>query len=230
MSDPNLILLESAAERLQGLLGDFVFVGGATLGLLIPDSAAAPVRPTTDVDVIAEVSSYIDYVAISECLRRQGFAEDERPGAPLCRWLHGELILDVMPTEASALGFGNRWYRPAFEAAQLVGLPSGTAIRVITAPFFLGAKFEAFRGRGNQDFLSSRDLEDFISVIDGRQSILNEIQSAPDDLRRFLAGAVRELLAETRFTDVLPGYLLPDDISQQRLPGLMRKLRSICGS
>ena len=88
MSDPNLILLESAAERLQSLLGDFVFVGGATLGLLIPDSAAAPVRPTTDVDVIAEVSSYIDYVAISECLRRQGFAEDERPGAPLCRWLH----------------------------------------------------------------------------------------------------------------------------------------------
>jgi hypothetical protein len=94
----------------------------------------------------------------------------------------------------------------------------------------LGAKFEAFRGRGNQDFLSSRDLEDFISVIDGRQSILNEIQPAPDDLRRFLAAAVRELLAETRFTDVLPGYLLPDDISQQRLPGLMRKLRSICGS
>jgi hypothetical protein len=65
MPDPNLILLETAAQMLESLLDEVVFVGGVTLGLLIPDPIAAPVRPTTDVDVIAEIISYVDYIAIS---------------------------------------------------------------------------------------------------------------------------------------------------------------------
>lgn len=59
MSHPNLELLEQAAERLQPLLNEIVFVGGCTTGLLVTDPGAAPVRMTHDVDVI--VSTKISY-------------------------------------------------------------------------------------------------------------------------------------------------------------------------
>lgn len=61
MPNPNVKLLELAAERLRQLLPEIVFVGGCATGLLIDDPAAAPVRGTYDVDVIAETGSYAEY-------------------------------------------------------------------------------------------------------------------------------------------------------------------------
>src|ERR1700688_2792982 len=55
MPDPNLRLLEEAAIKLAPFLQEIVFVGGVTLGLLITDKAAAPIRSTDDVDVIADI-------------------------------------------------------------------------------------------------------------------------------------------------------------------------------
>lgn len=55
MPDPNLPLLEDAVSKLTPILDEIVFVGGAILGLLITDEAAAPICGTTDVDVIAEI-------------------------------------------------------------------------------------------------------------------------------------------------------------------------------
>jgi len=48
MPNPNLELLELAAERLRRLLPEIVFVGGCATGLLIDDPGAAPVRGTYD--------------------------------------------------------------------------------------------------------------------------------------------------------------------------------------
>ena len=47
MADPNLPLLEDAVRKLAHFLDEIVFVGGVTLGLLITDEAAAPIRGTT---------------------------------------------------------------------------------------------------------------------------------------------------------------------------------------
>ena len=69
MTDPNLTLLESAARLLQPLLDELVFVGGCATGLFITDPAAGGIRPTKDVDTITEVSSYAEYVTLSERLR-----------------------------------------------------------------------------------------------------------------------------------------------------------------
>jgi hypothetical protein len=107
----NVYLLESAASKLGSLFEEVVFVGGPTLDLLVTDEAAAPIRGTVDVDVIAEITTYPDNVVFSERLRALGFSEDTREGAPICRWVHGDLTLDVMPIEGEVLGFSNRWYR-----------------------------------------------------------------------------------------------------------------------
>ena len=78
MPDPNLPLLEDAVRKLAPFLDEIVFVGGVTLGLLITDKAAAPIRGTNDVDIIAEIVTYADYIAFSERLRKVHFTEDER--------------------------------------------------------------------------------------------------------------------------------------------------------
>lgn len=122
-------------------------MGGCATGLLITDPGAAPVRQTYDVDIISEIASYADYAVFSERLRALGFTEDSREGAPLCRWQHGELVLDVMPLDPSILGSSNRWYADALHTAVEVGLPGGLKLKAITAPYFLGTKIEAFRGR-----------------------------------------------------------------------------------
>src|ERR1700676_3995049 len=110
MSKHNLELLVEAARLLQPLLGELVFVGGCTTALLITDPAAAEVRPTYDVDAIAEITSYAEYSVFSERLRQLGFAEDQSEGAPICRWAHDDLRFDIMPTDETILGFSNRWY------------------------------------------------------------------------------------------------------------------------
>ncbi len=146
MDFPNLDLLESAAQKLRPLLPEIVFVGGCATGLLISDPGAAPVRRTYDVDVISEIVSYADYAAFSERLRALGFTEDSREGAPLCRWQHGELVLDVMPIAASILGFSNRWYADALRTAIEVELPSGLKLKAITAPYSLAPRLKRSEG------------------------------------------------------------------------------------
>ena len=66
MANPNLELLVDAAKLLKPILGELVFVGGCTTALLITDKAAADVRPTYDVDAIAEITSYVGYAEFSE--------------------------------------------------------------------------------------------------------------------------------------------------------------------
>lgn len=175
MPNSNIELLKEVAKRLGPLLSEVVFVGGCTTGLFITDAAAANVRPTFDVDVIAEITSYADYATFSERLRALGFREDTSKGAPLCRWLIDGMKLDVMPIEEKILGFTNRWYRAAMDAAQQIELEPGLHIRIVTAPYFVATKLEAFRGRGRGDYTTSHDLEDLLAVVDGRLEIVPEI-------------------------------------------------------
>ena len=223
MTDPNLRLLEEAAIKLGPFLGELVFVGGVTLGLLITDQAAAPIRSTDDVDVIAEILSYVDYIAFSERLRKAQFTEDSSEQPLTCRWFHGKLKLDVLALSKEVLGYTNVWYESALKHAISFLLPSGQPIRMITAPYFLGTKMEAFRGRGQMDFLASHDLEDFVAVIDGRSTILREIADSPNDLREYLAEAARSLLSESRFLDAVPGFVL----DYGRVPLILERLNQL---
>jgi len=104
MPDPNLPLLEDAVRKLAPFLDEIVFVGGVTLGLLITDKAAAPIRGTNDVDVIAEIVTYADYIAFSERLRKVHFTEDEGEHPLTCRWHNGGLTLDVLALSEEVLG------------------------------------------------------------------------------------------------------------------------------
>jgi predicted nucleotidyltransferase len=217
------------AERLGDLREEVVFLGGATVGLLITDPAAAPVRPTKDVDVIVGVGSWGEYVPLQERLRDKGFSEDTEEGAPLCRWVIEGIKVDVMPTSAVVLGFSNRWYGPAMKTAQRVELAQEISIRLVTAPYFVATKLEAFRGRGEGDYQASHDLEDLIAVVDGRPELLGEIEKDEVDLRVYLREEVGQLLDDKAFRESLPGHLPGDAASQERLPMILRRFGRIAG-
>ncbi len=220
-NNPNLQQLLVAAEKLQPLLHQIACVGGCVTGLLVTDPGAAPIRATLDVDAIVEIGSYAEFTVLENRLRELGFRESQNI---ICRWANENLILDLMPTDPSILGFSNRWYRPALANAETIwGEPY--KIRVITAPYFLATKLEAFYGRGNNDFRTSHDMEDIVTVIDGRAEIIQEVSAAEQELRRYLNDQFRSLLASRNFLEALPGYLLQDAASQQRARLVLERIK-----
>lgn len=158
------------------------------------------VRPTYDVDAIAEISSYAAYADFSERLRRCGFSEDASEGAPICRWRLKKTILDVMSLDEKILGFSNRWYKPAMDSAVVHELEPDLHVRVVTAVYFCATKLEAFAGRGKHDYQSSHDLEDLMAVVDGRPELAEEIRSGPEDVRAYIGAEFRKLLATRSFS------------------------------
>lgn len=215
--NPNLEILLLAVDQLGDLADEMVFLGGCATGLLITDPAAPPIRVTRDVDAIVQVVSRADYYKLSEKLRALGFKEDASDGAPICRWVTDKVILDVMPTDTQILGFGNKWYESAAANSERIQLLSGKQIRMVSAPYFLITKLEAFDGRGKGDYLMSHDIEDIIAVLDGRSEIVNEVLRSEPELVKELSERFQSLLREKRFIDAVSGHMPTDETSQARV-------------
>ena len=231
-NDPNLAILELVAHALGPVCENVIFVGGCATGLLLTQERPYRIRITEDVDIVAQALTVHDYHAIEKQVRAQGFSNDVRPNAPICRWVYKNVTLDLMPTVKDILGFANRWYPLALQTAELVTLPSGRGIRLITAPVFIGTKLEAFKDRGKDadgrpDFLGSHDLEDIITVADRRPELLDECRTAAPELRAYLAAEFTALFDNPEFEQALSGHLPGDAFSQQRARPLAKTLREL---
>jgi predicted nucleotidyltransferase len=130
-----------------------------------------------------------------------------------------------MPTDPRILGFANRWFPEAFETAQPHRLANGLTIRIVTAPLLLATKLEAFSSRGNHDYAASKDMEDIVAVIHGREEVVDEANEASADVRRYLAEQAAALLANPAFAEALAGHLPGEDITRvpRRLAGLAER-------
>jgi hypothetical protein len=141
-------------------------------------------------------------------LRQIAFHNDDESGV-ICRFRQPEsgLVLDVMPTEASILGFENRWQAEAFSHAVEVSLPGGQTIRAIPPPFLLATKLEAFKTRGRLDFYGSRDFGDLVTLIDGREELTREVAEGPKALSDYVAEQLQGLSKHLNFDAGLEGAL-----------------------
>jgi predicted nucleotidyltransferase len=223
-NDPNVQMIELVAHALEKLTRRFTLVGGCAAGLLITDPARPQVRATKDVDVIVEVISLPGYYEVQKELKEIGFRED---ADVICRWRLGELKVDVMPTNEVGLGFINRWYPKAAQLAHNLRLPSGREIALISAPLFLATKMEAFHGRGNNDYGSSHDIEDIVTVVDGRAEITDEVRAVSDDVRAYLKDEFDDLLTASPFPETLSWHFAGDEQNQSRIPQVIGRMRAI---
>lgn len=94
-----------------------------------------------------------------------------------------------MPTEGSGLGLNTAWFAEAVGTATEVEI-AHTKLKLISPVAFLAIKYVAFSDRGDGDFYGSHDLEDFITVIDGRENIVFEVDRAPAALRGYVVASV----------------------------------------
>ena len=207
MADPNLALLVGMARAMGPLCEQVVFVGGCATGLLIDNASLMDVRPTEDVDAIVEVASLAGYHQLADQLALRGFKQTMTDNTPPFRWFWNRLQLDLVPLDEKILGFANPWYRAGYESAEQVTLEDGLVLRHLSAPYFLATKFEAFKDRGHNDVFVSHDLEDILTVVEGRVALVQEVEAAPDNVRAHIAQSVTSLLALPAFPNALPGLL-----------------------
>ena len=205
----NIQMLEVVAKALgQDLCEEVAFVGGCTTALLLTDELSREeVRYTDDVDLVVHLTGYTQWQQLVEQLRQKGFKQSQQDEV-ICRMRLGELKVDFMPADtetAQLLGCNNRWFTDGLANAQWHTLPSNTRIRLFTAPYFLGSKLEAYAGRGADNPLSSQDLEDILNLVNGREELLQEVDSAGPELRTYLAQKLAALLNNNDF-----GYLVQD--------------------
>ncbi|HAH30803.1 MAG TPA: hypothetical protein DCL44_00640 [Elusimicrobia bacterium] len=203
----SLEMLAHIAKGLGPLKDKVVFVGGSTVSLYLTDPGAATVRPTEDVDCVMQVLTLGQYYKLEGELERLGFRHVTEKDAPICRWSYKGLTTDIMPTEGAVLNFKNSWYPDGYEHAITVKLPGGEHVRIFSLPYFLASKIEAFADRGHGDFLTSPDMEDIITVLDGSETVAEEISAAPAKVQKHLAEKFREFLQDDRFAESLEGNL-----------------------
>lgn len=220
-------MLMIAATRLKDVLEDVVFVGGSITELYITDPASMDIRETKDVDVIIETLTYAEYINFADRLKSVGFQEDTRDGAPICRWVNQETTLDVMPIGEKILGFTNKWYSPAFVNFNRIELSSEVSIKLVKPEYFIATKIEAFNGRGNNDYYASHDLEDIITLIDGRAELIEELSSAEAGVKKDVAAFFDKSLNDNAFMNALPGHLSSDVVGGGRIGILIERLRKI---
>ena len=207
MADPNIALLTAMARAMGPLCDQVVFVGGCATGLLIDNPKLMDVRPTEDVDAIVEVASLAGYHQLAEQLVQRGFRQTMEHNTPPFRWFWNRMQLDLVPLDEKVLGFANPWYRPGYEASVSIALEDGLNLKHLSAPYFLATKFEAFKDRGGNDVFLSHDLEDIMTVVEGRLNLVAEVEAAADLVRQHIARSVVGLLGLPAFANALPGLL-----------------------
>ena len=220
-------MIKKIAERLGPLRPNVVFLGGSATGFHITDKAEPEIRGTKDVDIIVDVASTVDYHKLGKMLRELGFYQKMQEDDPICRWYIDDVIVDVMPTDENILGFSNRWYLPAIENSVAIELEPDLEIQIVTAPYFIGTKLDAFFGRGKGDYLASHDMEDIINFINGRVEILEDIKNSEPDLKDFISKSLQGFLEDELFLEALPGHLLPDHASQGRRSIILERIKKI---
>lgn len=208
----NLVIQRAMLKKVADALGpellqEMTFVGGCTTGLLITDSfTQEQVRHTDDVDLIVHVMGTNGFHRLAQQLQCKGFKAtlpEEGEDLPICALMLDQLRVDFMPDDENALGFSNRWYKAAQETATPYALDEQTQIRLVTPVYFLATKIEAYKGRGKDDPLESRDIEDLMNLVDGRPELTLEVYQAPDEVKAYLAEELKALMQHKDF-----GYVI----------------------
>jgi len=201
----NTVRIKAVAKALNELNEKVVFVGGATISLY-PDRPVLEVRPTDDVDVIIEILNYVDRTALEEKLRTIGFSPDIASGV-ICRYQIKGIVVDIMPTDDASIGFKNMWYPEGFTKAINYELEKNFTIKILSAPYFLATKLEAFKGRGRNDGRTSSDFEDIIYVLENRKTIWEEIGNAEEGLKNYLRKEFTSLINNPHILEWIDGHV-----------------------
>lgn len=219
---------ESIVTLQQGLCGmpfEYTYLGGSVLSILVTDPTVDTIRVTKDVDVIVNVRTRKQFHDAEGALYKAGFRQDMREDAPVCRWIYNGVTVDVLPVRKEVLGWESKWFEEALSTS-IETECCGQKIRVVSAPYFIALKIEAFENRGRKDFITSTDFEDIICLVNGRESIVGEIAGC-EALRGYLAQKFSEYIASEELVDAVEGFVQTEDNPPVRRAAILNAFRSI---
>lgn len=219
----NIQTIVEVAKGLKELLPQMVFIGGAIISLYTDDSAAEEIRPTGDVDLTVQLSGFAGWVKMQERLYELGFSPDPN-GHAICSYLFHNISVDIMPSKDGPIGVSNRWYSPGFMYLKTV-VVEDVSIQLLSAPYFLASKFEAFNSRGG-DYRTSHDFEDIIYVIDNRIHIVEEIKNADETVKIFLQNEFQKIYNSPYYDEIILAQIHPL-IVDERFPVVSGKIMQI---
>ena len=205
-------------------LGDELTIVGGTAPALYEISQAVPIRPTEDIDVVIESKGPAQWNRLVRKIEDRGFRY-AGAGAPICRYVKGDLQINVMPTDDS-LGFSNRWYAEA--VANRIKTDFG--VHVIAPLYFIATKLVAYtdpeRGGGNP--FMSIDLDDIVVVVRGIPELLAEIRIGTADVHVFVREQLSALFSGADGLDIVRSHLEGDAGTQALAPALLAGILDAC--
>lgn len=205
----NMLLHREIVKRVALALGDInskvVYVGGAIISFYADDPASSDVRPTKDVDITLEIYNYVELTELERELGKKGFKRNPLEKVE-CRFFLEELAVDVMSTKGVGWAPANRWFEPGFHNVEESQIDE-IMIKLLPLSYFLASKFEAFKGRGKNDARTSHDFEDIVYLLDNRINIVQEIISAPADVRDFLKIELKQVLENELQQEAISAHL-----------------------
>lgn len=99
-------------------------------------------------------------------------------------------------------------------------------IRILAPEYFLATKLEAYLGRGKNDPLSSRDIEDIMNLIHGRESLIEEVRQSKSDVRRYIVSELLKLKNHRDFTNIIQstahGNIEHEEFLYERINSLVK--------
>lgn len=215
----------SLNEKLRGVSFDFAFLGGSVLSLLVNDSTADAIRVTKDIDIIAGVRTRKEFHGEERELESRGFIHDTSEDAPICRWKADGVVVDVLPVREEVLGWKSQWFEEALLAAKKMDV-GGVSVKVISAPYFVLLKLEAFEDRGKGDFLLSTDFEDVICLFNGRSGLVQEIKES-GQIAIVIAEKFDRYLKSRDMEDAITGFLQTESNPDERFGRIMRAFNEL---
>ena len=158
-------------------------------------------------------------------MERLGFRHDTREDAPICRWVCDGITVDVLPVREEVLGWRSKWFEAALRSATTVDV-QGRSIRVVSAPYFVALKLEAFEERGGGDFITSVDFEDVICLFNGRETVADEI-AAEREIGKMLGTKFAAYLRSDILDDAIEGFVQTERNPDERKAAILSRFQNV---
>ncbi len=219
----NLKIVEKVALALEEINRDVIYVGGAVVSLYVTDEGAEQPRPTKDIDISVQISSYAQMDKLRVDLAKKNIYPAIGSNI-LYRFTYQDVLIDFIPFEQTTLGPTNRWLKPGFEVAYPVQIGKAE-IKILPVSLFLATKWEAFKSRGN-DPRTSTDFEDIIYVLDNNLNMVDDVEKASLRVREFLQQMSKEILSNASKNEIIECHINPFT-SEERARLIIQKLKKI---
>jgi hypothetical protein len=90
-------------------------------------------------------------------------------------------------------------------------------IQLFPADVLMASKLQAFLGRGRGDWYASHDLEDVITVMEGRSALSSEIAAGSTELREFVRQWANTLRGLGDYEQIVEAHIHPSLVRAGRL-------------